>query len=187
MPTDHQSSTRIRRSLSVRTRFDVFKRDNFQCRYCGRRSPEVVLEVDHVVPFCEGGDDDPINLTTSCWECNSGKAGVPLETITTAEDPNDRAILLLERERQLREYNAVLKEIRLRKETQGQELVNYWCENTGTDYLPQRDWTWLLRQLDYVPAEVIRQAMLVAINRGAIKGVRYVAACLRNWRDRGEI
>lgn len=184
---DVQSTARVRKSLSVRTRFEVFKRDSFQCRYCGRRSPEVVLEVDHLVPVVEGGTDDPINLVTSCWECNSGKGGVPLDNVATAEDPNDRALLLLERERQLREYNQVLEAIRLRKEAQGQELVDYWCQQTGVDYLPQRDWTWLQRELDVVPAETIRRAMLIAIDRGATKGLRYVSGCLRNWKEQGDI
>lgn len=181
------STARVRRSLSVRTRFEVFKRDDFQCRYCGRRSPEVVLEVDHIVPVCEGGDDDPMNLVTSCWECNSGKAGVPLDSVLTAEDPNDRAILLLEQERQLREYNNVLAGIRERKEAEGQELVNYWCEQTGTDYMPRREWTWLCRQLDVTPAEIIRRAMTVAISQDKTKGLGYVSACLRNWREQGSI
>jgi hypothetical protein len=182
-PTDRTT----RRTLSARTRFEVFKRDEFQCRYCGRRSPEVILEVDHVVPVCEGGDDDPINLVTACWECNSGKSGNPLAAVITAEDPHDRAILIIERERQLREYNHVLEQARLRKEAEGQELVDYWCTNVGTEYLPQREWTWLLRTLDFVPAETIRKAMLIAIQRNATRGLRYVMACIRNWTESGEM
>ena len=176
-----------RTALSVRTRFEIFKRDEFQCRYCGRRSPEVVLQVDHIVPVCEGGTDDRMNLVTSCWECNSGKAGVPLEAVITAEDPHDRALLILERERQLREYNAVLRESRERRETEAQELVDYWLQQTGREYIPQREWTWLQRELEVVPQETIRRAMLVAVSRGAVNGFRYVAACLRNWKDEGTV
>lgn len=180
-------ATSIRKSLSVRTRFEVFKRDEFQCRYCGRRSPEVVLQVDHIVPVVEGGDDDPLNLVTSCWECNSGKGGVPLDEVMTAEDPYEKTLLILERERQLREYNSVLAEIRQRRESDGQDLVNYWCESTGREYIPKREWTWLIRELDTVPAEIIRKAMLVAISRDAVNGFRYVAACLRNWKEEGKV
>ena len=76
-----------RSPLSVRTRFEVLKRDNFTCRYCGRPSGEdVTLEVDHIVPVCEGGTDDPLNLITACWDCNRGKADVPLTRAMTAED-----------------------------------------------------------------------------------------------------
>lgn len=44
-----------RKPLSKKTRFDVFKRDQFRCQYCGRTPPTVVLEVDHVVPVAENG------------------------------------------------------------------------------------------------------------------------------------
>lgn len=59
--------------VSQKTRFDVFKRDDFTCQYCGRKSPEVILEVDHITPRSEGGNDDMGNLITSCRECNHGK------------------------------------------------------------------------------------------------------------------
>ena len=54
-------------------RFEIFKRDNFTCVYCGKKPPEVILEVDHIIPRKEGGDDDPSNLATSCFSCNRGK------------------------------------------------------------------------------------------------------------------
>ena len=60
-------------SLSVRMRFEVFKRDGFTCQYCGRKTPEVVLELDHIIPRVEGGTDEIHNLITACWDCNRGK------------------------------------------------------------------------------------------------------------------
>lgn len=54
-------------------RFDVFRRDNFKCVYCGASSPEVTLECDHVVAVANGGSDDISNLVTACWDCNRGK------------------------------------------------------------------------------------------------------------------
>lgn len=187
MPTSPNPTPSIRRSLSVRTRFEVFKRDDFQCRYCGRRSPVVVLQVDHVVPVIEGGDDDPINLVTSCWECNSGKGGVLLNEAMPAEDPTDRAVLLLERERQLREYNEVLATIRERRERHAEELLTFWTETLGRTGIPKTDWIWLCRQMEFYPVEIVRNAMLVAIDRNATNGFRYVSACLRNWREDGKI
>ena len=61
-------------SLSVRVRFEVFKRDRFTCSYCGKSPPNVLLEVDHVIPRAAGGSDDIENLTTSCQDCNRGKS-----------------------------------------------------------------------------------------------------------------
>ena len=62
-----------RKSITKKTRFEVFKRDSFTCQYCGRTSPAVILEVDHVVPVAEGGTNDLMNLVTSCRDCNRGK------------------------------------------------------------------------------------------------------------------
>jgi len=45
-----------------------------------------MLEVDHIVPRCEGGTDAPENLTTSCVPCNRGKSGIPLENVAPAVD-----------------------------------------------------------------------------------------------------
>lgn len=62
-----------RKSLSKKTRFEVFKRDSFKCQYCGRCAPDVILEVDHIIPVSEGGKNDLLNLITSCRDCNRGK------------------------------------------------------------------------------------------------------------------
>lgn len=175
-------------ALSVRTRFEVFKRDDFTCCYCGRKSPEVVLEVDHIVPVCEGGLDDQINLVTSCWECNRGKGGVPLSTVMTGEDPHDKAIELLERRRQLDEYNAILEVEYRRKEEAAWGLWRYWQTERGytkqaeCDNAPKRDFNWLSGALAYCPEVKIREFMDLAIGRGMDKSLRYVGACVRNWR-----
>lgn len=62
-----------RKPLSKKTRFEVFKRDRFTCQYCGRMSPDVILEVDHIKPVSEGGTNKMVNLITSCRDCNRGK------------------------------------------------------------------------------------------------------------------
>lgn len=58
----------------IRTRFIVLTRDAFTCLYCGRKPPEVKLEVDHVIPRSKGGSNKYENLKTACWECNRGKS-----------------------------------------------------------------------------------------------------------------
>lgn len=70
-----------RKSISTRTRFEVFKRDHFTCQYCGAQPPEVVLHVDHILAVANGGDNDTSNLTTACQKCNLGKSAVPLSVI----------------------------------------------------------------------------------------------------------
>ena len=43
--------------ISKKLRFEVFKRDGFQCAYCGKTPPEVSLEVDHIQPKSKKGKD----------------------------------------------------------------------------------------------------------------------------------
>lgn len=57
-------------------RWQILERDNFTCQYCGQHAPNVQLEVDHLIPREEGGDDNPKNLRTSCYACNRGKSGL---------------------------------------------------------------------------------------------------------------
>lgn len=71
-------------SVRPKVRFEVFKRDNFTCVYCGRSAPTVLLEVDHIHPKAAGGSDDFENLWTSCVECNRGKGARLLEEGTPA-------------------------------------------------------------------------------------------------------
>lgn len=62
-----------RKPLSKTTRFEVFKRDSFTCQYCGSKAPDVILEIDHINPVSKGGDNEMMNLLTSCFTCNRGK------------------------------------------------------------------------------------------------------------------
>ncbi len=52
------------------SRANVFRRDGYQCSYCGCRTN---LTLDHVVPRSQGGGDAWENLTTACHECNTRK------------------------------------------------------------------------------------------------------------------
>lgn len=62
-----------RKNITKKIRFEVFKRDSFTCQYCGRMSPDIILEIDHINPVVNGGDNDMMNLITSCFDCNRGK------------------------------------------------------------------------------------------------------------------
>ena len=61
-------------AVSKRLRYEILRRDNHTCRYCGAAAPDVPLRVDHVTPVALGGTDEPTNLATSCEPCNSGKS-----------------------------------------------------------------------------------------------------------------
>lgn len=70
-------------------RFDILKRDNFTCRYCGRAAPEVKIHVDHIVAVANGGTNKSDNLVTSCETCNVGKGAkvMPPEPKPAPEQP----------------------------------------------------------------------------------------------------
>jgi len=91
-----------RKPISKSLRFEVFKRDSFTCQYCGRKAPDVVLEVDHIKPVAEGGENDILNLITSCYECNRGKGKKLLTENQTLEKERNQLEALQERKEQLR-------------------------------------------------------------------------------------
>ena len=66
--------TRRRGTIPVSIRWKIMQRDNFQCVKCGKRPPEVRLEVDHIHPWSLGGTDQEENLQTLCHICNAGKS-----------------------------------------------------------------------------------------------------------------
>lgn len=52
------------------TRQNIFKRDCYECQYCGTKRD---LTIDHVVPRAKGGKDTWTNLVTACKRCNARK------------------------------------------------------------------------------------------------------------------
>ena len=69
-----------REAIGARLRFEILRRCNFACYYCGVPAAlgVKVLHIDHVIPVDLGGTNDPWNLVAACWDCNAGKTnGVP--------------------------------------------------------------------------------------------------------------
>lgn len=77
-------------AVTKRTRFEVLRRDNHTCQYCGAKAPDVTLHIDHVMPVALGGDDKPSNLVAACKECNSGKSSIQPDS-PLVEGLSDRA------------------------------------------------------------------------------------------------
>ena len=57
------------------SRQTLFQRDNYACAYCGNIFDKKDLTVDHVVPRVQGGKTHWNNTVSSCFPCNSRKAG----------------------------------------------------------------------------------------------------------------
>ncbi|HLD70081.1 MAG TPA: HNH endonuclease [Candidatus Omnitrophota bacterium] len=67
------------RAINWRSRFLVMRRDNFKCKNCGR-SPatdqNIILHVDHIKAWTNGGETILENLQTLCSICNVGKSNL---------------------------------------------------------------------------------------------------------------
>lgn len=90
-----------RKAIKKSVRFEVFKRDNFTCQYCGSAAPDVVLHLDHISPVAGGGGNDIINLVTSCVDCNLGKGARSLDDKSAIAKQRQQLTELNERREQL--------------------------------------------------------------------------------------
>ena len=58
-------------------RLKIKERDNYTCRICGNSThcePNLLLEIDHIIPVAKGGTTIEENLQTLCWKCNRAKS-----------------------------------------------------------------------------------------------------------------
>lgn len=70
--------TKEQRALMTKKMRDAIKvRDNFTCCTCGNSThtePNLLLEIDHIIPVSKGGYTVEDNLQTLCWKCNRAKS-----------------------------------------------------------------------------------------------------------------
>ena len=62
------------RQIDQRVSWEVFRRDNFTCVYCGAN--DVPMTVDHIVLWEHMGDSVPDNLNCSCKKCNKTRGSM---------------------------------------------------------------------------------------------------------------
>jgi hypothetical protein len=77
LKTEPKSHHKTKRSINWRLRFLVMRKDNFKCVQCGRApatDPKIVLHVDHIKAWANGGETVLENLQTLCSKCNIGKS-----------------------------------------------------------------------------------------------------------------
>lgn len=145
-----------RKTISKKLRFEVFKRDNFTCQYCGKTPPTVVLEIDHIQPLSKGGSDHEDNLLTACFDCNRGKSAGLLSDIPKTLQA--KADIIQEKEDQLKAYNKLLKKVRSRENRDIDEI-----EHAFTLFYPNRCLTEVFR-------ESIRRNFLPYIHKNDLVG-----------------
>ena len=122
-----------RKPISKKIRFEVFKRDSFRCQYCGRSAPDVILEVDHIVPVAEGGKNDVMNLITSCRDCNRGKGKHLLTKSEVLAKQKAELDALNERREQMEMVIRWKAELQMVEAEEVEALNDYICMITGIE------------------------------------------------------
>jgi hypothetical protein len=125
-----------------------------------------VLEIDHVVPRVQGGDDDPANLVTSCFDCNRGKGPRELDENYLAEIREPNFKMVREKLDQLKAYYETLSEKQEFLDAYVDALDHYWWSE-----LAEEEYTWgenrranlrrMLAESDYY---TIRDCMALAFS-----------------------
>ena len=65
------------RNIDVKVMWKVFRRDKFQCRYCGINN--IPLTVDHIITWESGGATHEDNLLSCCKQCNKKRGNTPYD------------------------------------------------------------------------------------------------------------
>ena len=63
--------------MTKKLRTFIKTRDNYTCCTCGNSvhvEPNLLLEIDHIIPVSKGGQTAEENLQTLCWKCNRAKS-----------------------------------------------------------------------------------------------------------------
>lgn len=63
--------------MTSKLRQKIKERDDYTCRFCGNsthKEPNLLLEIDHILPVAKGGCTVEENLQTLCWKCNRQKS-----------------------------------------------------------------------------------------------------------------
>lgn len=163
-------------AVSKRLRFEILRRDDHTCRYCGAKAPDVPLRVDHVTPEALGGPTEPSNLVTACEPCNSGKSSVALDG-AMVEDIKADALRLAELQRQA--YAVLVQNIQART-----AYEDAWTESWELQYLPGNWRVTIGRWHDMgVPLELVADAAQIACrkSRGSLDATfRYFCGIVWN-------
>lgn len=168
-------------AVSKRTRYEVLRRDNHTCRYCGEAAPDVKITIDHVTPTALGGSDKPDNLVAACKDCNAGKTSVQpgsdlVDNVTADQIRWAAAIkvasaaMLTDREAQIGRCASFLA------------MWRRWDDDLT--YLP-RDW---IRSVDGwlsggIPELILLDSLSIALANRSVRHddvFRYVAGIVRN-------
>jgi hypothetical protein len=180
-----------RKPIGKSVRFKVFKRDGFVCQYCGNKPPSVVLEIDHIHPVSEGGNNHMDNLITACFDCNRGKSNGLLSSVPPSLE--ERAVLMREKQDQIKSYEKLLREIKKSEDARIDVIDSVFRNYYQGFQLSEKFKSSSLRQFTQnLPIDVVEGAMIKACSRIAGRGgsgddaIKYFCGiCWRTIKDSG--
>ena len=150
--------------VSKKIRFEVFKRDEFKCAYCGNSPPKVILEIDHIEPVAKGGTNDINNLITACFNCNRGKSKERLNKIPPKLF--DNLEILKTQQEQIKEYRRYINLIKKRELKDIKQITDtfeeYFPKSTVTNLFINASLKRFLRKL---PLHKIIEAMHISCSK----------------------
>jgi len=154
-----------RKAISKKIRFEVFKRDRFTCQYCGRSAPDIILNIDHILPVSKGGENDITNLITSCFDCNSGKKDRLLSDSETIKRQKAQLDELQERRDQLKmmmQWNREL--LNIEKEYLNEANI-FWGELVSPYYLTEHGEKELQKLIDKFGLSEVLECMRISTSQ----------------------
>jgi len=170
-------------AVTKRTRFEVLRRDNHQCRYCGATADDAPLTVDHVVPTALGGADDPGNLVAACRDCNAGKTSTSPDA-SVIEDVSAAQMMWADQLRIALGTAGVEAENAKAYRDDFREHWDRYTNSSGPLPLP-RGW---ISTVDYwmglrVPISVLENAIDIAMDKDQVRNdARFRYMCGIVWR-----
>lgn len=169
-----------RKTISKKLRFELFKRDNFTCQYCGSTPPGVVLEIDHINPVSSGGNNSEENLITSCFDCNRGKSSNLLTDIPKSLKLKSEEAK--EKELQIEGYNKILTKKADRINAETWNVVDALEYSKDVESYNRQRLSSIKKFLNKLPCvEVLDAAELTSCKFGAINDYAFRYFCGVCW------
>lgn len=170
-----------RKAISKRLRFEVFKRDEFVCQYCGAHPPETILHIDHMDPVVAGGTNDIDNLVTACDACNLGKGARLLTAVP--ESLANKGARIAEAEDQLIGYQEIMRGRAARIEEEAWEIAERLYPGSGKRGFNSRDLLTIKKFIGRLGLFGVLEMADVALGKKPWRGAalfRYFCGCC--WR-----
>jgi hypothetical protein len=173
-----------RKPIGKKLRFEIFKRDDFTCQYCGKQPPACVLEVDHINPVAEGGSNDEMNLATSCDACNRGKGKRKLGNVIPRPDADLKYLKTMQEVAELKRFEKAKLQLTQARKSVCQMLQDHWCDCSGLSWHPSDSTiTMLLSRYEHEIVFNAIESVSLKVSAGRVRKneyVPYLVAVCRN-------